>query len=161
MRVFVLTCVCLTLVGCSPDDPLTDGAAWVTRDVPPALEGKVSRYEQTQVFGEGNDPHGWRQITRYTMRADVPGPTAGCSFTGWIPGTWSRRGDELVIITSSADSGSLEQHACPDGSAPTTVARARHFVRAVSTFRLEGRTLHLDRAFDEAAPRPVVLTRAN
>jgi hypothetical protein len=151
------------LVSCQGDTtPLTKGYTWVTRDIPPPMAGTVARYEETQFFGERSDPHGWRMVVRFTLRGDAPGGAAGCSFVEWIPGTWSQRGSLLAVGTPSADSGSLEMYACPDGSPPSTVrSRPSHFVEAQSPYRLEGLTLRLERQFGAEPPYAVVLTRIN
>src|SRR5690349_2382325 len=125
----------LGLTGCSFEpEELTEGAKWVTQVAPPALAPFVSQYEHAQFFGGPNDPHEWKSVVRYTLRRDAPDPNAGCSFVGWIPGTWSADAFTLTVVTPSADSGSLEMHACPDGSPARTVPRPPHFVRAQSEY---------------------------
>lgn len=151
----------ICLVSCSSEpQALTEGAVWVTREPPAKLRERVDKYEETQRFGERNDPHGWRLLTRYTVRRDVDGPDAGCSFTGWIPGTWSVKRSTLTVTTVAADSGSLERHRCPGRDAVETVART-HFVRAESAFSLDGRTLRIEKRFGEAPGHAVTLTREN
>lgn len=147
-------------VSCSgPPSALQDGAGWVTTEPPPELAGKVSRYEQVQSYGERNDPHGWRKVVRWTLRADVPGPDAGCSFTGWLAGTWSIRSGNLAI-DGNPDAGSLEVHDCPDGR-PGQSRPNPHFGHAESPFRLEDRTLWIERQFGATPPHAVTLRRAN
>jgi hypothetical protein len=152
----------LAMIACGSREPdeLTGGYAYVTAVPPPALAATVARYEEVQSFGFDGDPHEWRGLTRYTLRDDAPAH-AGCSFTGWIPGSWTIEGGMLVITSSDPGAGSLEMHDCPDGSPPRTVPRPPHFVRAESPFELRGNVLHLERQFGETPPRAVDLTRAN
>jgi hypothetical protein len=149
------------LVGCSHEPrPLTEGATWVSREVPAALRSSVSRYERAETFGAKNDPHGWHLGIRTTLRDDAP-VDAGCSVTEWVAGTWSVKGETLTITTPDAGSGSREVHDCPDGSMPRTVPRSSSFDRESSTFVLDGHTLQVARRFGEAPRDPVVLTRVN
>jgi hypothetical protein len=151
----------ICLAGCSSEpQALTEGAVWLTRVPPLKLRERVETYEETQQFGERNDAHAWRAVTRYTVRRDVDGQDAGCSFIGWIPGTWSVKGSTLTVTTSAADSGSLERHRCPSRDAVQTVVQT-HFVRAESPFRLDGSALRIENRFGEAPGDAVTLTREN
>lgn len=146
------------LAGCDrTPSALKEGGTWTSTEIPPSMAGKVSKYETSMQFGYSNyDTYAWQGRVRYTLRADVPGPDAGCSFTGWIPGTWKVSGSMLTVTTDSATSGSLEKHDCPGGGMASTVART-HWTSTSSTYRLDGDALHLDRSFVEDTP--VTLTR--
>ncbi len=140
---------------------LRDGAAWVTRETPAALAGKVADYEHEQLFGVLNDPHGWRGTTRYSIPAGAGGgaAAAGCRFIEWIPGSWSVSGSILRVRTRSTDSGSAEVYDCTDGRPARPARRRPHFVEGESAFRLEGNTLVLERQFGSEPPYPVTLRR--
>lgn len=139
---------------------LKKGGTWTSTEVPPSMTGKVSKYETSMQFGYSNyDTYAWMGVVRYTLRADVPGPDAGCSFTGWIPGMWKVSGSTLTVTTDSATSGSLEKHDCPNGAMGSTVPRT-HFTSASATYRIDGDSLHLDRAFGEDAPMTFTRFRA-
>ncbi len=160
-------CLCILLLCFScmrrDEEPaaLMAGAAWVTHDAPPSMAAAVSRYEQVQSFGLPGNPHGWRVLTRYTLRSDAAGPDAGCSFTGWIAGHWKATASTIVVTPLSAESGSLEMHDCPDHRAFRTMPRPPIFVRAESSYRLEGNMLHLTRQFGAEPAYEVTLTRVN
>jgi len=150
----------LVVAGCDRTPAaLKEGGTWTSTEVPPSMAGKVSKYETLVTFGYSNyDTYAWQGVVKYTMRADLPGPDAGCSFTGRIPGTWKATDSTLTVTTDSATSGALEKHECPNGAMASTVKeRPPHFTTWSTKYRLDGDALYFDRRFDEEAP--VTLTR--